>query len=94
MPGWLASTTTFCWAGWIFSAWAALSSGIETVGRVKDEIARGDAANPAKVERWLRQLLEVAPDVGDLTLKWLANPGTGAATAVLAVAGRLQTRAE
>ncbi|RPI52735.1 MAG: hypothetical protein EHM56_08060 [Chloroflexi bacterium] len=66
----------------------------DTVGKVKDEVAKGDAVNVAKVERWLRQLIDLAPDVADVALKGLANPVMGVAAAVAAVARRLRPRTD
>ena len=66
----------------------------DTVGKVKEEVGKGDAANAAKVERWLRQLIELAPDVAGVVLKGLANPVAGVAAAVVAVARRLRPFAD
>lgn len=64
----------------------------DTVGKVRDEVAKGDEANVAKVERWLRQLMDLAPDVAEVALKGLANPVAGVAAAIVAIARRLRTR--
>lgn len=64
----------------------------DTAGKVKDEVAKGDAANVAKIERWLRQLIDLAPDVAEVALAGLANPVVGAAAAIAAVARRLRAR--
>jgi len=64
----------------------------DTVAKVRDEVAKGDAANVTKVERWLRQLLDLAPDVADVALKGLANPVAGVAAAIVAIARRLRAR--
>lgn len=65
----------------------------ETVDRVREEVARGEAANAVKVERWLKQLVDLTPDVAALALRWLVNPATEAEAGIVAVAQRLQTRA-
>jgi len=66
----------------------------DTVDKVVDEAAKGDAANAAKVERWLGQLIELAPDVADVMLSWLAGPVSGAAPGIVAAARRLRTRVD
>src|SRR3990172_13232990 len=38
----------------------------ETVGKIEDEVKKGDQANPIKVERWLKFLAELSPEIFEL----------------------------
>jgi len=60
----------------------------ETVEKVRDETARGEQAHPGKLARWLRFLVGMAPDIGDVVIKTLANPLNGLAEVVRKVAAR------
>jgi hypothetical protein len=60
----------------------------ETVQKIEQETAKGEEANPNKVERWLRFLGEMAPDILDVTVACLTNPVTGVATAIRKIAER------
>lgn len=62
----------------------------DTVQKVKDETAKGDEANLARIERLLKTLIDWAPDVADVALAALANPAPGVASAVTKVAQRLK----
>jgi hypothetical protein len=62
----------------------------DTAQRVEKEVAKGEQANPEKVNRWLQALKEVAPDVVEVVVNALLNPGAGAASAVKAVLSRFQ----
>jgi zinc-ribbon domain len=61
-----------------------------TVRQVELEAAKGEQANPKKIERWLRALASVAPDVLDVTLAALVNPVAGAALGVRKLAERMR----
>jgi hypothetical protein len=52
----------------------------ETVQKVQEETAKGEEANPKKVERWLSNLAEMAPDILDVTVACLTSPAVGIAT--------------
>jgi hypothetical protein len=65
----------------------------DAVHKVKDEVAKGEMANVAKVERWLKQLLDLAPDVAGVVLEGLATPLAGVGVAIVAVARRLRSGA-
>ena len=54
----------------------------ETVQKIEQEAVKGEAANPTKVERWLKFLAGMAPDIWDVTVASLANPVAGIATAL------------
>jgi hypothetical protein len=56
----------------------------DTAGRLEKEIAKGDQANPERLKRWLDVLEKYAPDVVEILVNALLNPGAGAASAVKA----------
>jgi hypothetical protein len=58
----------------------------ETLKKIVDEAGKGDNANAAKIERWLRQLKDIAPDILQVTAAALLNPIAGVAVAVMKVA--------
>ncbi len=62
----------------------------QTVKRIEAEAAKGPAANPDRVDRWLRTLAEVAPDLLQVTASALVNPAAGVAAAVQAIATRVR----
>jgi hypothetical protein len=57
----------------------------DTAGRVEKEVAKGDQANPDRLKRWLDVLEKYAPDVVEIVVNALLNPGAGAASAVKSV---------
>jgi len=58
----------------------------ETVQKIQEEAARGKAANPSKIERWLKTLALMASDIFDVTVACLTNPVAGIATVICKVA--------
>jgi hypothetical protein len=58
----------------------------ETVQKVQEEANKGEEANPKKVERWLKFLGSMAPDILDVTVACLTNPAAGVATVIRKVA--------
>lgn len=58
----------------------------DTVEKIEQEVKKGEAANPNKVERWLRFLAGMADDIFQVTTATLANPISGVAKAVQLVA--------
>lgn len=58
----------------------------ELVGKIEQEVKKGDEANPGKVERWLRFLAQSADDIFQVTVATLANPVAGVAKAVQLIA--------
>lgn len=60
----------------------------ETVQKIEQEVAQGDQANPNKIDRWLKTLEKIAPDILEVIVTALLNPGAGVATAVRKVAER------
>jgi hypothetical protein len=57
-----------------------------TVKKIQAEAAKGEQANPNKVERWLTNLADLAPDIRNVTVAALINPVAGIATAIRAIA--------
>jgi hypothetical protein len=56
------------------------------VDDVQTEVQKGEAANPTKVERWLANLGNMAPDILKVTAATLASPAAGIATAIQLIA--------
>jgi len=61
---------------------------VETVQKIEKESAKGEEANPNRVERWLKFLADMAPDILEVTAATLANPITGVAAVIRNVAKR------
>jgi hypothetical protein len=58
----------------------------ETVQKIEQEVAQGEQANPNKIDRWLKTLEKIAPDILEVIVTALLNPGAGAAAVVRKVA--------
>lgn len=56
---------------------------VAEVQRIEKEVAKKEQANPNRLERWLRNLANMAPDILDVMAASLGGPVSGA-TAVLA----------
>jgi hypothetical protein len=54
----------------------------ETVDKIQEEAAKGDKANPKKIERWLKTLASMADDIFEVTAACLLNPVAGVATVI------------
>ena len=54
----------------------------DTVDKIENEIKKGEEANPAKVERWLKFLASMADDIFQVTVAALASPTLGVAKAI------------
>jgi hypothetical protein len=63
---------------------------VDTVKKIETEAAKGDAANPTKIERWLKFLADAAPDILEVTAQTLVNPVAGVAEGIRKVAARLR----
>lgn len=57
---------------------------------IETEAAKGADANAVKVERWLKGLKEIAPDILTVTAAALLNPAAGVAQAVALVARKVR----
>jgi hypothetical protein len=58
----------------------------ETVKKVEEEAAKGENANPTKVNRWLKLLADVAPDIVGGVVSILTSPASAVSGAVQAAA--------
>lgn len=62
----------------------------ENVKNIQQETGKGEAANEKKIARWLSNLIEMAPDIFEVTVACILNPVMGAALAVRKVAEKIQ----
>ncbi len=53
-----------------------------TVQKIEDEAAKGPAADESKVRKWLHTLAGLAPDVLEVVVNALTNPGAAVASGV------------
>lgn len=58
----------------------------QTVQRIEQETAKGEEANPGKIERWLNTLNDMAPDIGEVVISCLTSPAAGIATVIRKIA--------
>jgi hypothetical protein len=65
----------------------------ETVQKVEAEAAKGEEASPKRIERWLKYLGSMAPDVLDVTVACLTNPVAGVATVIRKIAEKAKGQA-
>jgi hypothetical protein len=63
----------------------------QIVRRIEAEIKKGEQSNPDRLERWLKTLGELAPDIFNVTVTALANPVAGVAQAVQIIARKFKT---
>lgn len=63
------------------------------VKKVETEIVKGEAANPNKVERWLKNLAQMAPDIFDVTVKTMISPAAGITEVIRKIAAKAQQEA-
>ena len=61
---------------------------LSTVQNIESEISSRDQINTAKIERWLKFLGEMAPDILDVVIKTLANPLLGIGETVRKIASK------
>ena len=65
----------------------------ETVGKVEEEAKKGEQASPGRLERLLKTLGTMAPDILDVTLACLTSPVAGITAALKKVAEKAKTEA-
>lgn len=58
----------------------------ELVGKIEEEVKKGEQANPTKVERWLGYLANMADDIFQLTAALLSSPAAGVVKAIQLIA--------
>jgi hypothetical protein len=63
-----------------------------TARQVEQEAAKGEDADPSKVKRALTTLARLAPDVAELAVNALTNPGAAVVSAVRIVAEQVRAR--
>jgi transposase-like protein len=60
----------------------------DLVTKIQTEVARAEGANPNKIRRWLRQLIELAPDISRRMVAGLAQPLPGVTPAIRQIAAK------
>lgn len=63
------------------------------INEIKAEAAQGEKANPNKLERWIRNLAGIAPDVVDIILASLGGPLSGFTAVLQKIAARVKAEA-
>jgi hypothetical protein len=58
------------------------------VAKIQAEVGRGQLANPNKIRHWLRQLMELDPDVSREIITGLARPLPGITPAIRQLAAK------
>jgi len=64
-----------------------------TVRQIEEEVQKGEAANENKVNRWLKTLALMAPDIFEVTIDTLVNPLSGIKTVVQKIAQKAKEEA-
>ncbi len=54
----------------------------EATGKVQQEVAKGDQADPGNVKRWVATIKKLAPDVAEVLVNALINPGAAVGSVV------------
>lgn len=62
----------------------------ETVQKIEAEVAKGDEANVGKLERWVKYLNEIAPDILEVAGTTLLNPVAGVTLALKNIIAKAQ----
>jgi hypothetical protein len=66
---------------------------VDTVQRIEGEVAKGEEANTSKLERWLKTLAQMAPDIFDVVAATLTSPAAGIATVIRKVIAKARQEA-
>ena len=66
----------------------------EQVNQIKTEAAKGGAANLNKLERWIRNLARMAPDILDVMVASIGGPLSGLTLVIQKIAARVKTEAD
>ena len=66
----------------------------EQVKQIKVEAAKGEAANVSKIERWIRNLFHMAPDIVDVMAASLGGPISGLTAVIQKIATRVKADSE
>jgi|GEM_PF-1510309 len=62
----------------------------ETVKKIEEEVKKGEAAKPEKLERWLKTVALMSKDIFDVAAAALTNPALGAVEIVKKVVKKAQ----
>jgi hypothetical protein len=62
-----------------------------TVGKIEEELGKGEQANPSKIQRWLKFLAMMAPDILEVVLAALTGPIPGITAAVRVIAEKVKS---
>ncbi len=65
---------------------------IEIVGKIQQELVRGEQANPKKIERWLNNLAQIAPDISKAAVAGLIQPDAGVPPLIRQIAAKAGSR--
>jgi hypothetical protein len=66
----------------------------DQVKRIKTEVAQGEKASPNKLERWMRNLAGMAPDIVDVMAASLGGPLSGFTAVIHKIAARVKSETE
>lgn len=66
----------------------------EQVKQIKTEAAQGEKANQNKLERWIRNLFSMAPDIVDVMAASLGGPISGLTAVIQKIAARVKAESE
>jgi len=64
------------------------------VNQIKVEAAQGEKTNPNKLERWIRNLSGMAPDIVEVMAASLGGPISGLTAVIQKIAARVKAEAE
>jgi len=64
------------------------------VQNIQAEVVKGEEANQAKLERWIRYLGSMAPDILDVIVASLAGPVSGFAAALKKIVDKVQAESQ
>jgi hypothetical protein len=62
-----------------------------TVVKIEEELGKGEEANPSKIQRWLKFLAMMAPDILEVVLAALTGPIPGITAAVRVIAEKVKS---
>jgi hypothetical protein len=66
----------------------------QQINQIKAEATQGEQANLNKLERWIRNLAEIAPDVLDVIVASVGGPVSGLTAVIQKIAARVKAESE
>ena len=66
----------------------------QQINQIKAEVAQGEQANLNKLERWIRNLAEIVPDVLDVIVASVGGPVSGLTAVIQKIAARVKAESE